>query len=128
MNIRACWIILLTALAALAAPLDAQVVRGRLLESGSGRPIILGRVLLLDTTYASVAETITDEQGRFVVEAPVPGDYWIAADRLGYRPVIDGILELGVGGLLPADVYMRPEALVLEGSRSRPSGAGLSAP
>jgi hypothetical protein len=103
------------ALIVAATPIEAQVVRGRLLESGSAQPILLGRVILLDTAFVAVAETVTDEQGRYVIEAPGPGEYWIAADRLGYQPMIDGILEMGEGGFLPADLYMRPEPLALEG-------------
>lgn len=110
-----CWIILVFAGGPIAAPLEAQMVQGRLLESGSRQPIVLGRVMLLDTAFVSVAETITDEEGRFVVEAPVPGDYWIAADRIGYKPVIDGILAMGEGGFFPADLYMRPQPIALEG-------------
>ena len=110
-----CWITLMMALGLIVAPLEAQRVQGRLLESGSGQPIVLGRVMLLDTAFVSVAETITDERGRFVVEAPAPGDYWIAADRIGYKPVIDGILAMGEGGILPADLYMRPQPIALEG-------------
>lgn len=98
-----------------AAQAKAQVVEGRLLESGTGQPIPLGRVALLDTAYAVVDETFTDHAGRFTLRAPRAGDYWITAERLGYHPVIDGIVELGEGGFLPIALYVRTRPIELEG-------------
>ena len=100
---------------ALAAPaVDAQQVQGRLLEAGNRTPIMLGTVALLDTTLAVVDQTFTDEEGHFVLRAPTPGDYYIVADRLGYQPGADGVLELGVGGYIPIDFFLRPKPFELD--------------
>jgi hypothetical protein len=99
------------------APTAAQEVRGRLLESGTGTPVMLGTVALLDTTMTVVYRTITNEKGAFVLNAPRPGDYYVVASRMGYTPKLDGILELGKGGLITIDFYLRPQPVVLDSLR-----------
>jgi hypothetical protein len=92
----------------------AQTVRGRLLESGSGDPIMLGAVALLDTTLTVIDEVFTNEKGNFILQAPRPGSYYVLADRLGYQRSVDGILELGPGGDISVDFYLRPQPIVLD--------------
>lgn len=106
---------LLLSFLATADQAEAQVVEGRLLESGTEAPVPLGRVMLLDTAYVVVEETFTDHSGHFTLRAPRPGDYWIGAERLGYHPVLDGIVELGDGGFLPVALYIRSRPVELEG-------------
>lgn len=93
---------------------QAQVVRGRLLETGSRQPVMLGTVALLDSTLAVVDETFTNEKGAFVLDAPKPGSYYVLAGRLGYTPAVDGILELGEGGEISVDFYLRAQPLLLD--------------
>jgi len=93
---------------------QAQIVRGRLLESGSGEPIMLGTVALLDTTMAVIDEAFTNDKGAFILEAPRAGAYFVLADRLGYVRSVDGILELGEGGEISVDYYLRPQPIVLD--------------
>lgn len=104
--------LLLLALAA--APARAQIVKGVLRDSGTKQPILLGTVALLDTTLAVVDQVFTNEAGSFVLNAPRPGAYYVLADRLGYKRSVDGILELGAGGSIDVDFFLRPEPLVLD--------------
>ena len=90
-----------------------STVRGHVLEPGGERPVLLARVALVDTSFAVVAETFTDHEGAFELTAPGVGDYFIAAERLGYYPLLDGVLELGEGGFLPVDFYLRPRPVEL---------------
>lgn len=110
--------LLLTLVAVDAAPLEAQTVRGRLLESGRETPVGSGMVVLLTETNAVIDRTVTDEEGRFVLRAPDPGSYFIRAEALGYRSKTDGILELGEGGEITIAFYLRPEPLEMEGIRA----------
>ena len=103
----------LAAVVMTAAPSHGQVVEGRLLEGGTRRPVVLALVALVDASITVVDEAITDETGSFRLEAPVPGDYYIVADGLGYEPAIDGILELGDGGYLPIEFFLRPGPIEL---------------
>lgn len=96
------------------AALNAQTVRGRLLESNTQRAIMLGSVALLDTTMTVVDETFTDENGSFVLRARQPGAYWVLAQRDGYRRTLDGILELGTAGDITVDFFLRSLAIPLD--------------
>lgn len=98
----------------IAQPSNAQTVRGRLLESGSREPIMLGTIALLDTTMAVVDDSFTNESGNFILTAPKPGSYYVLADRLGYTKKVDGILELGEGGMISVDFYLKPQPIVLD--------------
>mgnify|MGYP001252428472 CR=1 FL=1 len=57
----------------------AQTISGQLLESGSGQPILLGRVVLADSAFQVVQETLTDHNGNFTLQAP-------ALARTGWQP------------------------------------------
>ena len=101
-------------LAAGAAPLSAQTVKGRLLDSTTKEPILLATVLLLDSVMSPLDRTFTDQKGAFVLNAPRPGDYYIGAERAGYRSKIDGILQLGVGGEITVDFFLVPRPVRLD--------------
>jgi hypothetical protein len=85
-----------------------------LLEAGSREPIMLGAVALLDTALVIVDEVFTNESGNFILTAPAPGSYYVLADRIGYTRSVDGILELGAGGQISIDFFLRPEPIVLD--------------
>jgi hypothetical protein len=97
-----------------AAPARAQVVKGRLLDSTTKQPILLATVLLLDTAMSPLDRTFTDEKGGFVLSAPRPGDYYIGAERTGYKTKIDGILQLGEGGSITVDFFLVPQPVGLD--------------
>ena len=72
----------------------AQQLRGRLLDVESDAPIPLGIVTLLGTDLRPIAASITDSLGHWRLVAPAPGNYYVAARRIGYRPWTAGPLEL----------------------------------
>lgn len=100
---------------AAASPLAAQTVRGHLRQAGTDEPVTLGHVALLDTGMTVVANSLSDHEGFFELVAPAPGDYYVVADRLGYDPVLDGIIELGEGGVLPVEIHMTIRVIEIEG-------------
>lgn len=103
------------ATAAPAPPLAAQVLRGRLLERESDRPIPMALLILIGTAQDSVARAITDDLGRFTLTAPRPGDYFVVASALGYEDGRAGIFELGAGGELAVDFRLTPDPLAVPG-------------
>lgn len=105
---------LATACAALVSPANAQQVTGRLLDSTTREPIVLGTVALLDTTMTVLDQTFTTEAGSFTLTAPRPGAYFVLASRVGYLRAVDGILELGEGGSISVDFFLRPQPLLLD--------------
>lgn len=92
---------------------QAQVVRGRLLDSESERPVINGTVTLIDSLEVAVARTLSDSAGGFELAGPHPGPFSIKAKGVGYQgfPVPVTLVE---GSEVTADVYLRPNPLLLE--------------
>lgn len=67
-------------------PASAQQLRGRLLDRESREPIAAGLVTLVAADGAQVAAVTTDDAGRWSIDAPTPGRYFVSAKRIGYQP------------------------------------------
>jgi hypothetical protein len=91
-----------------------QEVRGRLLESETRQPIAWASLTLLDTTLSAVTHTLSSVTGAFVLEAPEAGSFYVLAEALGYEPKADGILEVGEGGSVSIDFYLKPKPLEMD--------------
>jgi hypothetical protein len=76
------------------APLEAQSIRGRLLDEESGAPISGGTVALLDRANRPVATVESDSAGEFVLEARRPGLHRLQGKRLGYLEATSVPVEL----------------------------------
>jgi hypothetical protein len=111
--------VLLLSLFLLSSPLPAsgQRIEGRVLEAETHQPIPWAALTLLDITFTAVMGATADEAGRFAFEAPAPGAYYLLVEALGYQPGLDGILELGEGGSISVDFYLRPRPLELDSLR-----------
>ena len=106
--------ILLVAGALTPSPLAAQSIRGRLLDSESGRPIDLGILALLTLDADTVDLAATTPDGSFTLSAPEPGTFLVHASAFGYTPRQEGEFELGVGGRLDVEFRIAPLALALD--------------
>ena len=93
-------------LAAAFAPhiLDAQTVRGDILDRATGRPAAGVVVLLLDSAEQVTAQGFTDAQGRYRLSSPAPGAFRIRTLRIGHRPATSQTFSLAAGG----DVTLPP--------------------
>jgi hypothetical protein len=96
------WVVLLLLLPG-PPGLLGQTIQGRLLEEGSDRPIILGQVSLQTGGGVVVDRTFTDEKGSFAVWSPEPGSFFLRAQAIGYASRVDGVFDLGQGGVLTVD-------------------------
>ncbi len=67
------------------ATLQAQAVRGALVDRGSGRPIEGAFVTLLNEAGSEVARALTSLGGTFLLRAPLPGTYRLRSKRIGFR-------------------------------------------
>jgi hypothetical protein len=97
-----------------AAPLPAQTLRGKVLDAESGQPVTLAFVGLLAEGRTLVVSTLVDGSGGFALRAPAPGSYFLYVARTGYRPVVDGLFDLGAGGALEIRVGLSPSPMALE--------------
>ena len=94
--------------------LVAQVIEGHLLEAETRTPISMGTVALLDTLMTELRQVTTDDEGRFRLQAPGPGHFYLIADALGYKRTLDGILELEEGARISVDFFLLPEPIGLD--------------
>ncbi len=80
-------LLVLLLLALPAAPAPAQTVQGQLVHRQSAAPVEGALVLLLDEDGATQGGYLTNQAGRFLLRAPVPGRYVLRAERIGYETV-----------------------------------------
>ena len=99
----------------LAPPLGAQTVRGRLLEQGSGAPVAATLVALVDESGTQRASVLTDRDGHFSMQAPVPGRYRLRAERIGHATTLSPFLQLESGTALEHTLDVPVQTVQLEG-------------
>lgn len=113
---RATTLLAATLLATSAAALPAQTVTGAVAEQLTLAPAAGAVVVLLrvgeDGGLASVAQTLTDDEGLFRVSAPGPGTYRVQADMGGLTTPLSANLELAAPESVEEVVLMLPSALL----------------
>jgi len=99
--------------------LGAQIVRGRVTESGSGSTVGGVLVSLIDPrTRAQSVSTLSDPQGFYALRAPVAGTYQVEAKRIGVRRFVSRSIELASGETQVLNIaveglaYRLPETVV----------------
>jgi hypothetical protein len=104
---RCCCLGVALLLHALAHDVDAQQVRGQLIDAASKRPIQTGAVILYHADSSVSARAVSDSAGRWLLAASRPGSYFISVRRLGYQPWVSGALKLEAGKELTTVVELR---------------------
>ena len=69
----------------LSTPVDAQVVRGEVVDALRGRPLGAVMIVLLDSAGMEHGQVLSDALGQFVLRADGPGDYVMRTRVVGYR-------------------------------------------
>jgi len=101
--------------AAASSSVEAQTLRGRTLDGANEMALPGVRVSLVHPDGTILKETLSGENGGFVLTADSAGDYYLKAELNRYEILFDGIFELGENGLLEVSLYMRPAPILLEG-------------
>ncbi len=102
------------ALALVAVPAQAQVVRGQVLEGGSVAPVEGAMVVLLEPGGHVVRRVLTDRSGGFIVRSDRPGQYLIRVDRIGYESLTTEAFDVTAEGTFRS-VVMPIKPVQLEG-------------
>lgn len=110
--VLAAW--LAVACAATASSATAQIVRGRVLEEGTGTPLPGAMIVLVDAEGTQVGRILTDDLGRFTLRAPRTGAYTLRADRIGYASLTSPPLELAPGAAAFHDMVVPVQAIALD--------------
>lgn len=90
------------------------MVRGHVIEAGSGEPIATATVTIVDGSGTAVAASVTDAGGGFLLAVLGSGTYRLKAERLGYTTAERGPLMLSVGDTVDVDVSMIVAPLLLD--------------
>lgn len=105
-----------TALALSPSFAAAQVLQGTVVEEGGGPSLATALVRLLDAERRPVSVSVADSAGRYRVEAPSPGSYYVSVERIGYEPFVSHLLEVrDPQGVYPVDLEMRPSPMPIPG-------------
>lgn len=97
-------------------PASAQVT-GRVTDGSTGEPVAGAMISLLDGSRDVVRRSVSDSAGRYTVQAPEPGDYWLTADFLGYERLESPLLALDRERAVAVDFELPVDAIELEGLR-----------
>ena len=102
---------LLIAALLLPAAASAQAVQGRLIARETQAPVRGGAVHLMSADSQAVALALTDDAGRFILQAPRPGRYWMLARAPGFAASETDAFAVGAEGARVSFVIGRPVVL-----------------
>jgi len=97
-----------------------QLILGRLLDYESGEPIAQGTVSLLKAYGGGaddvdlVEEVLSDDGGFFNLLSPLPGEYRLRGERIGYLTSESSNLLMMPGDSVVFDLYLSMGAIVLD--------------
>lgn len=99
---------------------------GTVIDHGTGQPVAGASVSVLGTD----SRTLTDEQGRFLLDDLPPGRHLVATEYIGFDQRVDSVTVFGQE-TVTAEVRLATEALEIEGltvtARSRFGRTSLAA-
>lgn len=109
-------ITLILALAAAILPLAAaaQSIQGDVVDEADERPLEGVRLVLLDRDGVATSETLSDEEGKFVLHVPRSGDWLVVADLIGYGDLRSDPVEVGPVERVSVKIRMAVRAVALE--------------
>ena len=111
--LRAAAVAAVAVIASRPAVARAQVVRGVVVDEGSGRGMPGIVVVLLDSAGKRLAGVLADDAGRYAIRIASPGRYAIRAERIGYRADAPTPVKVAVGETVELRVVTRPIPVVL---------------
>lgn len=113
--------LILLCLAVAADSAGAQVVRGVVVEGGSGAPVEGAMVVLMELEGRIANRVLTDATGAFVADADRPGPHLVRVDRIGYESLTTERFDVPVEGTfqrIEVPIHaVELEGLSVEGSR-----------
>jgi len=109
--------------------LEAQMVRGVIVERGSERPLGGAWIALVDSLGVRVNGTLADADGSYLLAAPAPGSYTLETRLIGYEDTASPRFVLAEGSAVSRRVEIPVRAVTLAGievGASKRCGARLS--
>jgi hypothetical protein len=106
---------------AVAAPLQAQIVRGTVADRAA-QPLRGVVVTLLDSTAQITARALSNERGEFQLTAPREGDYRLRSLRIGYAPASSALFHVAAAGTAEQHLVLTNVAVTLDTVRVAEKG------
>lgn len=91
-----------------------QGLQGIVREPETGEPVRAVEVTLRRSPGGVVAVGTTNTRGFFRLQTPLPGDYLLSLEALGYASVRGEEVAVSMGKLTVLEIQLAPEALALE--------------
>lgn len=92
----------------------AQSIQGNVVVEADESPLEGVHLLLLDADGEQHGETLSDEEGWFVLPVPRSGEWIVAADLIGYGDMRSEPVEVGPAEQVQVRIRMAVEAVALE--------------
>jgi len=91
------------------------VVQGQLLDAGTGSPVEGALVLLLAEGGEEIGGYLTNQAGRFLIQARGPGTFFLRAERIGYETTDSDPFSMEAGQRVAMELRVAQTAIELEG-------------
>lgn len=94
-------------------PIDAQTIRGRVVDEGTDTAIAGALVLLISPDGEEAASTVSGGTGAYSLRVPSPGEWSLRVERIGFASSTVGPFRLATGAdrTVPLSVSSAPVAL-----------------
>ncbi|MBR6715168.1 MAG: outer membrane beta-barrel protein [Prevotella sp.] len=112
---RTAFLLLLTLVSAISFAQERKI-SGTLIDRDTKEPMMQTTVQLLKMDSTFVAGTISDEKGKFSVQAPENGKYLLRISSIGYITSIKRLEMVEDHDLVMGDVVMNSDAVMLKGA------------
>jgi hypothetical protein len=104
---------LLPLLGAFCAPLAAQTVRGRVIDTASGAPVAQAAVSAVTAEGRGAGQAHTDAEGKFALPLRAAGTVRLRVARVGFRQTVTDTLAVGVRETIDVEIGVSAAALAL---------------
>jgi hypothetical protein len=116
--LRTSWVAIIAILLSVACTGSGSaqtVIRGTVVESVNGRPIVTADLRVFDDERRVLAIALTDSAGRFRIELPDSGTFDLAIRHLAFASIMAENLTVARNEDLELRVTLDPTAVLLEG-------------
>src|SRR5690606_23239138 len=113
-GVRAARISVAIVLLAAGAPASGQLVKGKVVEEGSNRPIAEVSIEVTDTTGLRRGSAVSDTAGEFEFLVPQPGRYRLKVSHVAFAPVETTVIDAAAGVQVELELRLSPSAVSLE--------------
>ena len=99
--------------AALAAPLSAQTIRGKVVDARTGEAVPQAAVVALTSAGRGAGQARTGADGKFSLPVRAPGETRLRVDRTGYRQTLTDLMPVAARETISVEVSVSAAPLTI---------------